>query len=308
MTTTVSVTGRCRVTAGGLRSVIPADCEFSTPRPAVQSVRSSYPGSGAPPPVFSPDGALIALPVHNSVGLFEVATGRRLHHDASTPAGYSASAAWSPSGDRIVTGHSDGFVRVWDAATGKLIWHRLLAPVVSRGGSSAQPSFVNFSGDGQFVVVAGRRDEPLNGDGGIVAMHEAPSGRVVREIHEKPIRWAALGRDGRMAVLASLRGKRDTQFAGVELSTGQTRWTTPPAVEGSGFYNVVSMQFEGNSSWLDVALADGTVIRLNSLTGHEHAGSWRNGAHHRSSNSIRAGRPASGKRRSAVTDESSCHP
>ena len=74
------------------------------------------------------------MPIDNAIGLFEVSTGRRLHHDESTPVGYSLSAAWSPSGDRIVTGHNDGFVRVWDAATGKLIWHKLLAPVISRGG------------------------------------------------------------------------------------------------------------------------------------------------------------------------------
>ena len=92
------------------------------------------PGVRSAPLIFSPDGTLIALPVHNSVGLFEVATGRRLHHDASTPAGYSASAGWSPSGHRIVTGHGDGFVRVWDAATGKLIWHKLLARLSAAAG------------------------------------------------------------------------------------------------------------------------------------------------------------------------------
>ena len=111
-----------------------------------------------------------------------------------------------------------------------------------------------------------------------------------------------------MAVLASLHGNRDTHFLGVELSTGQTRWAVPPGGEHSGVYIVVSMQFESNSSWLDIALADGTVIRLNSLTGHEHAGSWRNGGHRRSSDSVRAVRPASGRRRLAVTGESWCHP
>jgi WD40 repeat protein len=81
------------------------------------------PGSWGKKPAFSPDGTLVAMPIGNAVALFEVATGRRLHHDASTPVWYIESAAWSPSSDRIVTGHHDGFVRVWDAATGRLIWH-----------------------------------------------------------------------------------------------------------------------------------------------------------------------------------------
>ena len=140
------------------------------------------PGSWGQQPAFSPDGKLVAMPIDNAIALFEVATGRRLHHDASTPVEYSVSAGWSPAGDRIVTGHGDGFVRVWDSATGKLMWRKLLAPVISRGGSNAQPAFVSFSRDGELVVVAGSRDEPVKRDDGIVAICEAASGRVVRSL------------------------------------------------------------------------------------------------------------------------------
>ena len=60
-------------------------------------------------------------------------------HNASTPVGSVISGAWSPSGERalITTGCDDGFVRVWDTGTGKLIWDKLLAPVTSRGGWTA---------------------------------------------------------------------------------------------------------------------------------------------------------------------------
>jgi WD40 repeat protein len=95
-------------------------------------------------PTFSPDGTLVTLPDQNSVAIVEAASGRRLHHDASTPVGPLVSAAWSPSGDRIVTGHDDGFVRAWDALTGRLVWHPLLAPVVSKVGWTAHPAFVGF--------------------------------------------------------------------------------------------------------------------------------------------------------------------
>jgi WD40 repeat protein len=109
------------------------------------------PGWWGRPVAFSSDGQLVALPEQNTVAIFEVATGRRLHHDASTPVGRVGAVGWSPSGDRVVTGHSDGFVRVWDAATGKLIWHKLLAPIVSLGGQAAAPSFVGFSRDSKRV-------------------------------------------------------------------------------------------------------------------------------------------------------------
>jgi WD40 repeat protein len=92
------------------------------------------PGSWGQRPEFSLDGTLVAMPIDNAIGLFEVSTGRRLHHDRCTPVGGVASAAWSPAGDRVVIGHGDGFVRVWDSATGELIWHKLLAPVISRSG------------------------------------------------------------------------------------------------------------------------------------------------------------------------------
>src|SRR5262249_21338838 len=152
-------------------------------------------------PAFSPDGAIVAMPIGNAVALFEVATGRRLHHDASTPVWYVDSAAWSPSGDRIVTGHHDGFVRVWDAATGKLIWHKLLAPVISPSGWSAGPAFVSVTRDGQLVVAAGRRDDPVKYEDGIVAVYEAGSGKTLREVVQNEVRWAALAPDGRMVVV-----------------------------------------------------------------------------------------------------------
>ena len=91
-----------------------------------------------------------------SIGLFEVSTGRRLHHDASTPVGFHRIR-------RVVAvGRSDRYRarRRFRAGlgrrTGKLIWHRLLAPVIGRRGWNARPAFVSFSRDGKLVVAAGR--------------------------------------------------------------------------------------------------------------------------------------------------------
>ena len=228
------------------------------------------PGSWGRPPAFSPDGALVALPINNTVALFEVSTGRRLHHDASTPVGSVDSAAWSPSGDRLVIGHADGFLRVWDAETGKLVWHKLLAPVISRSGWNAHAASVSVSRDGQLVVAAGRRDDPVKYDNGIVAIYEAKSGRTMREVTQKEIRWAALAPDGRMVVVATSHGGfGDTHFFGIEVGTGRTRWAIPSEDQRAGFYPVAGMQFEAKPPWFEAALRDGNVIRFNALTGHE---------------------------------------
>ena len=228
------------------------------------------PGSWGQRPAFSPDGTLVAMAIENAIGLFEVSTGRRLLHDESTPAGFVHSAAWSPSGDRLVVGQADGFVRVWDAATGKLIWHKLLAPVISRSGGNANPAFVSFSRDGKLVVAAGRRDDPVKFDDGIVAIYEAARGRTVREAYQKQIRWAALAPDARMVVVATSHGAYgDTHFIGIEVATGQTRWANPPQEERGGFYPPAVIQFEANAPWFQAALRGGTVIRFNGLTGRE---------------------------------------
>ena len=228
------------------------------------------PGSWGGRPAFSADGTLVALRIDNTIALFEVATGRRLHHDESSPVGPVVSMAWSPSGDRIVTGHGGGPVRAWDAASGKLIWHKLLGPVVGRSDSHAQPSFVSFSRDGKLLVTAGDRDGSAKNDNGIVAILETASGRTVREVPQQGIQCVALAPDGRMVVVGTSHGGYgDTHFVGLEVATGRTRWANPPEEQRDGFYPVVDTQFDGNSPWFQAALRDGGVIRFNVLTGHE---------------------------------------
>ena len=81
-------------------------------------------------PAISLDGSIVAMPIGHTLALFDVRTGRRLHHDARMPKGSVGTAAWSRGSEQIVTGHYDGMVRVWDAQTGKLIWQKLMAPVI----------------------------------------------------------------------------------------------------------------------------------------------------------------------------------
>ncbi len=228
------------------------------------------PGSWGDRPQFSPDGNLVAMPIGNSIGLFEVATGRRLHQSEQTPKGGLVSAAWSPAGDRLVTGHGDGGVRVWDAATGKLLWYKLLAPVISPSGRNARPAFVAFSADGHRIAVAGSRDDPVNWRDGIVSIYEAKKGLLVRSVEQRQIRHAALSPDRKVIVVATSHGSiGDTHVIGIEFETGRTMYATPPVEVRAGFWQLNTMQFRPAS--LDLLLGDGNgdVIQLDGLTGKE---------------------------------------
>jgi WD40 repeat protein len=228
------------------------------------------PGCWGARPVFSPDGTIVAMPIANSVGLFEVETGRRLLHNERTPEGEFASCAWTPLGDRIATGHADGVVRVWEAATGKLVWHRTLAPVISPSGYGARPAFLAFSGDGRLLIAAGLRDDPVNYRHGIVVTYDAATGAVQREVEQQQIRWGALSPDGALAVVATSNGAwDDAHLIGIEVPTGRTRWNNPPPQQMAGFVQFAGMHALPDGSSFEVATRDAEIIKFDARNGRE---------------------------------------
>jgi WD40 repeat protein len=258
------------------------------------------PGSGlAGLPAFSPDGTLVATPNEIAIELFEVSTGRRLHDDPSTQAKYVACAAWSPAGDRIVTGHSDGSVRVWDATGGTLLWHTLVAPPIDPVVRNPWTNSVGFSPDSKLVFASAWRMDWITHEVGFIVFYEAGTGRTVREIRrkEQSLGLAALAPDGRMLVVGSAGNRGATQFLGIELETGRTRWSNPPEDQTDGFHPVVGMQFISRSPFFQAALEDGNVIRLNGLTGHEQR---RFLADWRTQQQKTAGRPSEPKMQEAT--------
>ncbi len=222
------------------------------------------------------------MAIYNTVAIFDVATGKRLHHNERTPDSEMLSAAWSPSGDRIVTGHGDGGVRVWDADTSGLIWHEILAPVISPSGWNSAPYFVAFSHNGLRVIVAGRRDDPIEYRAGIVAVYEAKRGLAIRKIKSSEIRHAALSPNSSMLVTATSNGGADdTRLHGLELETGHESYVTPPEKQRGGLWQMKSMQFRPNTMLLDVALGNGEVMQFDAPTGtqkHRFLADWRTGA------------------------------
>ncbi len=120
------------------------------------------------------------------------------------------------------------------------------------------------------MVVAGWRDDPVKYNGGIVAVYDAATGTLEREADCQTIRWAAWRTDGRMVVVGTSHGAwDDTHLVGIEVETGRTRWTNPPAEERAGFVQLAGMQFPSDSPLLEVAMRDGNVVRFNALTGRE---------------------------------------
>jgi WD40 repeat protein/beta-lactamase regulating signal transducer with metallopeptidase domain len=226
----------------------------------------SLPGCRSDAVAFSPDGTLVARPVDNAVALFHVATGRWLHHDEQTPIGETSSAAWSPSGDRIVTGHHDGVVRVWEAKTGQLLWHKVPVPVLGPHDRNIIPAFVTFSRDERRVVAAGGRDLT----NGIVAIYDAARGLLVREVQPRELHYAALSPNREIIVVAASRGGFDvTQLQAIEVETGRMLWTAPPDGVRNAFFQLRAIHFRPDSASLDVAIGNGDVIRYDALTGKE---------------------------------------
>jgi WD40 repeat protein len=229
--------------------------------------RIAVPGSSLGRPEFSPDGTLLALPVGRAIHIFEVATGRRRLQDERDPAGEMRAVAWSSSGDRIATLHEDGIVRTWQADTGRLIWHRRLTRETA--GVIDLPFSVAFSDDGRRLVAGGWRHDPATNQNGVVAIYDAASGTLVREMPEPWFHGVALASDGRIIVVNIGQAMHPGRLLGVEPETGRVRWSAPAEGERADFAAVIGMQIRARTPLLESATADGHVVRFNALTGHE---------------------------------------
>ena len=124
-------------------------------------------GDVAQRPVFSADGALLAVPYASGLArIWDGRTGALLHvlrgHGASVD-----DVAIDPAGEWVATASQDGTARLWSAATGAQ--ERLL-----RAGEGAHVEFVSFSPDGRLLATGAA--------GGALSVWAVPSGRRVASL------------------------------------------------------------------------------------------------------------------------------
>ena len=216
----------------------------------------AWPGSGGVRPVFAPDGTVVVSASGNTVGLFDVRTGKRIQHVESTPSSEPESSAWSPSGDRIVTGHRDGLVRVWEANNGALLWSKVLSPELTPLGQMVEPNFVTFSRDGPARHRGGGRGM----DTGLVAIYEANRGLFVRTVSLPEVTHAALSPDRAVLVVAAsckeIRAVDVTRLYAIGVDTGRCYGPHRPRRQGA-FFPLRAIQSRPDSRHLTSPSATG---------------------------------------------------
>jgi WD40 repeat protein len=108
------------------------------------------------PAVFAPDGRSVAAGAGSGVALWDVQSGDALHRFTCFFGTRIDAAAFSPEGDRLLTGTVAGVVDIWDVKTGKHVltcegrkeWGGCTGGVSLPGGATS----VAFSPDGRLVL------------------------------------------------------------------------------------------------------------------------------------------------------------
>ncbi|MCA8900106.1 MAG: TIR domain-containing protein [Hyphomonas sp.] len=141
---------------------------------------------------FSPDGSKMLAAFWNGmiVKVWSTQSLKLVTSFNSTEAGFR-SAAFSPDGNRIVTGANLGEVRLWDARTGE-------AGAILEGTSGR--AYATFSGDGRMVLAGDKNSN--------IFLWDANSGSVISRIkgHREDVVDVDFSRDSRQFLTTSYDG------------------------------------------------------------------------------------------------------
>jgi len=134
--------------------------------------------------LFSPDGKMLASASDHLVRFWNVQTGQ-LQYEIPHP-GYPRSVAFSPDGNLLVSGGSDGNVYLWRVAT-QTLQHTFV-------GHTREIFAVAYSPDGQFIASAGSD---------CTRLWEVSTGSIIHIFHTAGMTHVAISPDGRYVATAS---------------------------------------------------------------------------------------------------------
>lgn len=173
---------------------------------------------------FSPDGRTMAAASVTTVGVWDVATGRKRRGFTGHP--YPEAVAFGPDGRTVAAVGLDGLVRVWDVATGRTRTVRG-GRIDGRAVAFSPGRAVAFSPDGRTYAV--RVD-------GSVQLREAATGSVRHTFKDVPVGWneVAFAPDGRTIAIPSL----DDTVRLWDTASGAARATVTAGHHGRGVMKV----------------------------------------------------------------------
>jgi WD40 repeat protein len=157
----------------------------------------------------------------DQVLIWDAATGRRLGHLTEQLAEVN-SLAWSPDGQRLVTGSGKRAVRLWDVSAG-----RPLAALSQSDGPGNSTSAVACSGDGHRVAA-------LTGDNRALVFDAHTGQRVfLLEGHRREVQSLAFSPDGRR--LATAGGDATVRLWDLTTGLEVLTWPAPNGLEFLSF-------------------------------------------------------------------------
>jgi WD40 repeat protein len=131
--------------------------EHETPSVAIFNAHSSVTSMA-----FSPDGGIVAGGTTGSnpfVVFWDVQTGQEIKRLLGHTGGING-IAFSPNGQRLISGDYNGGLRLWDVQTGKLVWSVVVPANAPDGDLGVALRAVAFSPDGNFIACGGSPGNP----------------------------------------------------------------------------------------------------------------------------------------------------